>query len=211
MQIVHFGHACTLVETDSARLLFDPGTFSTDFETLTDLDAVVITHQHFDHIDIEKLPGLLKANPKARLIIDPGTLKTTQDAGLDAEVVNAGDTLSVGGTKLTVVGGDHAEIHRDIPLVPNTGHVVDDGAFYHPGDSFHVPQQDIDVLALPTGAPWLKVGEAVDFFRAVAPRIAVPIHEAVLASPQMHYRVFSNLAPSSAEVRVLDRSTPTAL
>lgn len=211
MQIAHFGHACTLVETDSTRLLFDPGAFSTDFESLTDLAAVVITHQHFDHIDMERLPALLKANPTARLIVDPGTVGTVRDAGLDAEVVNAGDTLSIGGAKLTVVGGDHAEIHRDIPLVPNTGHVVDDGAFYHPGDSFHVPEQDVDILALPTGGPWLKLGEAVDFFRAVAPRVAVPIHEAVLASPQMHYGMFDKLAPSGAALRVLDRSTPTAL
>ena len=37
------------------------------------------------------------------------------------------------------------------------------------------------MLGLPTGAPWLKLSEAVDFLRAVAPRTAVPIHEAVLS------------------------------
>ena len=93
-------------------------------------------------------------------------------------------------------------------MIPNIGYVFDDGAFFHPGDSFFVPEQKIDVLGLPTGAPWLKAGEAVDYLRAVAPRVAVPIHEAVLANPAMHYGLFGNLAPEGTEVKVLDRAEP---
>ncbi len=65
-------------------------------------------------------------------------------------------------------------------MPPNTGYVVDDGAFYHPGDSLFVPEQKVDVLGLPTSAPWLKTGEAVEFLRTVAPRVAVPIHQGLL-------------------------------
>lgn len=67
------------------------------------------------------------------------------------------------------------------------------------------------VLALPTAAPWLKAGEAVDFLRAVAPRLAVPVHEAVLSRPQMHYGLFTNLAPEGTEVRVLPRGEQVTL
>ena len=72
--------------------------------------------------------------------------------------------------------------------MPNAGYVIGDGAFYHPGDALFVPDEDIDVLGLPAGAPWMRTGEAVDFMRAVKPRVAVPIHEAVLAMPEMAYR-----------------------
>jgi L-ascorbate metabolism protein UlaG (beta-lactamase superfamily) len=82
---------------------------------------------------------------------------------------------------------------------------VDDGAFYHPGDSFFVPERKVDVLGLPTGAPWLKASEAVDFLREVSPRAAVPIHEAVLANPDLHYNLFRNLAPSGTNVEVLPK------
>lgn len=205
MRIVHFGHSCVLLETDDARILLDPGAFSTGFEGERELDAVLITHQHYDHIDAEKLPALLAANPGAALVTDPGSEETVAKLGLVSRTAQPGDALELGGSVVNVVGGQHATIHPDIPIVPNTGYVVDHGAFYHPGDSFFVPDQRIDVLGLPTGAPWLKASEAVDFLRAISPRVAVPIHEAVLAYPTMHYGLFTNLAPDGTEVRVLPR------
>ncbi len=56
-------------------------------------------------------------------------------------------------------------IHPEIPAPANLGYVIDDGAFYHPGDSLFVPEQKIDILALPTGAPWMKPAETVEYFR----------------------------------------------
>ncbi|MGI8308935.1 MBL fold metallo-hydrolase [Saccharopolyspora hattusasensis] len=211
MQITHFGHACVLIETDSARLLIDPGKFAADFEDLRDLDAVLITHQHFDHLDLDRLPALLSANPDAHLVVDPGSASAVAEKGLAATTARPGESLELGGAAINVVGGTHAVIHPDIPVIDNIGYVVDHGAFYHPGDSFFVPEQRIDVLGVPTGAPWLKLSEAVDFLRAVAPRAAVPIHEAVLAMPQMHYRMFEQLGPKDTAVEVLPKGTQTTL
>ncbi|MEV4648078.1 MBL fold metallo-hydrolase [Saccharopolyspora sp. NPDC049357] len=209
MHITHFGHACVLLETGSARLLLDPGAFSADFEDLRDLDAVLITHQHPDHLDFERLPALLAANPDARLVVDPGSAPAVAEKGLTATTARPGDALELGGSSINIVGGQHAVIHPDIPNIDNIGYLVDHGAFYHPGDAFHVPEQRVDVLGLPTGAPWLKLSEAVDFLRAVAPRAAVPIHEAVLAMPAMHYRRFEELSPSETTVDVLPRGSAT--
>ncbi|MEC3977055.1 MBL fold metallo-hydrolase [Amycolatopsis sp. H20-H5] len=211
MRIVHFGHSCVLLETGHSRILIDPGTFSAGFEKERELDAVLITHQHFDHLDTERLPALLAANPDAKLIVDPGSVETVEKLGVVFQVAKPGDAFGIGETALNVVGGDHAAIYGDFPGIPNVGYIVDHGAFYHPGDSFFVPEQKIDVLGLPTGAPWLKLGEAIDYLRAVAPRLAVPIHEAVLSRPGMHYGMFTNFAPDGTEVKVLDPGELTKL
>ncbi len=211
MRIVHFGHACVLLETEGARILIDPGTFSTGFEGERELDAILITHRHPDHLDVDRLPALLEANPGAQLIVDPGSAEAVQKLDAEFQIANPGGAFAFGSSGVNVVGGEHAVIHEDIPVIPNVGYIVDDGAFYHPGDSFFVPEQRIDVLGVPTGAPWLKAGEAVDYLRAVSPRVAVPIHEAVLARPQMHYGLFTNLAPKGTEVRVLDQGEAAKL
>jgi L-ascorbate metabolism protein UlaG (beta-lactamase superfamily) len=207
VRVVHFGHACVLLDTGSTRILIDPGTFSTGFEDVRDLDAVLITHQHFDHLDVEKLPGLLEANPWAQLVVDEGSAPSVENP----TVARPGDVLKIGDTTVKAVGGRHAIIHQDIPVIPNTGYLVGDGAFYHPGDALFVPDEDVDVLGLPSGAPWMRTGEAVDFMRAVKPRVAVPIHEAVLAMPQMAYHHFENLKPEGTEVKLLPRGEETGV
>jgi L-ascorbate metabolism protein UlaG (beta-lactamase superfamily) len=216
VQLTHFGHACVLIDTGTARLLIDPGAFSTGFESLTGLDAVLITHQHFDHLEPDRLLDLLRANPDARVVVDPGT--AGQLDAVDYEIAAPGDSLEIAGARVDVVGdGDHAVIHRDIPMIANNGYLIGDvasdgaggaGTLLHPGDAY-VPLPEgvgpVETLLLPTGAPWLKVGEAVDYLRAMTPRTAVPIHEAVLADPGLHYGLFTNLAPKGTTVKVLER------
>lgn len=200
-----------LLSTDSARLLFDPGTFSSGFEPVRELAAILITHQHFDHLDGNRLPALVTANPNAALVVDEDTVPEIEKLGLTpTSVARPGDTLTFGATTVTVVGGRHATIHPDFAMPTNAGYVVDDGAFYHPGDALFVPQQKIDVLGVPMGAPWLKTSETIDFLREVAPRVAVPIHEALLteAGFQVQRNWITRMAPA-ADFHALPRGEPT--
>ncbi|MFF5147972.1 MBL fold metallo-hydrolase [Streptomyces sp. NPDC013157] len=216
MKITHFGHACVLVEIErdagTVRLLFDPGAYSTDFEGVRDLDAVLITHEHPDHVDVARLAPLLAQNPAARLIADPGSGKLLQDAGLAHETVGEGDTVTVAEVPVQVLAGDHAVIHPDLPCTHNNGYLVDD-RLLHPGDAFVLSPQPVDILLLPTGGPWMKASEAIDYLRVVAPRVAIPIHQAGLAAvhQQLHQQLFRNLGPERCTVQVLDHAAATAV
>ncbi len=211
MRIVHFGHSCVLLETATARLLLDPGGFSSGFEDLRDLTAILITHQHPDHLDESRLPALLAANPEATLVVDPDTRAVVTKLGLTATVAAPGDALELGGAAINAVGGPHATIYRDFPGITNTGYLVDHGAFYHPGDSFHVPEQSVDVLGVPVYAPWMKVAEAADFVHAVKPRVSVPIHEGMLANPSFVGALLERFTADAAPLRTLTQGAPTEL
>lgn len=196
MKVTHLGHACLLVETDDARLLIDPGTMS-EFATLTDLTAVLVSHQHADHLDAPTVADLLKKNPGARLVVDPDTVSAVASLG-DRSTVSAarpGETLTFGRTTVGVHGGMHGVVYDDVPGCTNNAYLVDDGALFHPGDSFTVPPGPVDVLAVAIDAPWLKVAEAIDYVRAVKPRIAVPIHEAGANDPGKYIGMLAAFTP----------------
>jgi L-ascorbate metabolism protein UlaG (beta-lactamase superfamily) len=203
MRITHLGHSCLLLETGSARLLFDPGTYSEGFEGLRDLDAILLTHQHPDHVDPERLPDLVAANPRAAVVSDADTVPVLARLGIEARAVSPGDQLHLAGTAVEVRGGEHAVIYADRPGCTNAAYLVDGGAFFHPGDSFADPGRAVDVLGVPTSAPWLKLAEAIDYVRAVRPRVAVPIHERAMAATRLAYGLLTEFVPEGTTFRPL--------
>ena len=82
---------------------------------------------------------------------------------------------------LEFFGKEHAVIHPSIPVIDNVGVLVN-GSLYYPGDSFTVPEGiDVNTLATPASAPWLKVSEVMDFVTAVAPKRSFPTHDMLLS------------------------------
>jgi L-ascorbate metabolism protein UlaG (beta-lactamase superfamily) len=207
MRIQKFGHSCLLVSDGDARVLIDPGTFSHGFEELRGLTAVLVTHQHPDHLDLDRLEPLLSANPDAKLYADVESATQLAGRGLTATATEAGQELSLGGISARIIGSQHAVIHPDIPIVANVGYLLG-GRLFHPGDALTVPDEPVELLALPAVAPWMKIAEAIDYLRAVAPRVALPIHEAVSAAPQMYYGHLGRLGPDATTLQVIDDGEP---
>lgn len=208
MKITHHGHACVLLEFDSpkkTRILIDPGTYSTGFESLRDLDALLFTHAHPDHIDMSRVPALVEANPGIVIAGDQGSAKILAEHTLAHQVASDGDTMTVGDVGIDVLGGDHAVIHCDLPNITNNGYVID-GRTLHPGDAFVGASDSIEILLLPVGGPWMKIGEAVDYLRRVRPRVVIPIHQAGLAQihQELHYGLLRNLGPAQCELLALE-------
>ena len=178
MRITKFGHACVRIEHDGTTVVLDPGAF-TDPEAVSGADAVLITHEHFDHY----LPDHLRATDAPVFTIEAVAAKIREDAPDVAErvsVVAPGETFDVG-LPVRAVGELHAVIHPEFPRVSNSGYVVTagDARIYHPGDALAEPGERVDVLLVPSSAPWLKASEAIDFARAVKAPRNLAIHDRI--------------------------------
>lgn len=180
MKLTKWEHACMVFEIGDERLVLDPGGYTSTLEGIENVVAIVITHEHADHWTKDQLERILSHNPAAQLFSTEATAIQAREAGVSTpiSIVTPGDTVTVGAFTLRVFGGEHAVIHSSIPVIDNVGVLIND-TFYYPGDSYFVPDVTVDLLAAPASAPWLKIGEAMDFVLAVAPKRAVQSHEMV--------------------------------
>ena len=184
MRVTHLGHACLLVETADRRILIDPGSFSRGFEQLTGLDAILVTHNHFDHFDPERVAALVRANPSTPVHTDPLTAQKLREEGLDAVPTRQGEPFEVGDVTVTPVGELHAFNHEAMPRIPNVGLVLRaDGepSLFHPGDAYDAEPGPVDVLAHPLNAPWAASRDSIAFVGRIAPKVFIPIHDALLS------------------------------
>ena len=178
MRLTKLEHACVRLEKNGTSVIVDPGNWTSP-GALDGAAAVLVTHEHFDHLNVDAVRAALDADPDLTLWGNDSVVQQFGDFGDRVHRVKAGDAVDVAGFSVHVYGREHALLHRDIPVIPNTGFLFD-GTVFHPGDSYTVPEADVDTLLLPVSGPWLQVGELIDYARAVAPRRGLAIHDALL-------------------------------
>jgi L-ascorbate metabolism protein UlaG (beta-lactamase superfamily) len=177
VRLTKYTHACVRLDEGDRTLVIDPGVFSETGPALEGVDAVLITHEHPDHLDVAALQAAVAANPSLRIWAAAGVAE--QVPGLNVETVAAGQDFEAAGFSIQTFGGQHAVIHPSIPVISNVGYLVD-RRVYHPGDSFAVPTEPVQTLLVPTHAPWSKTSEVIDFVIAVKAPQAFQIHDSLI-------------------------------
>ena len=178
MKLTKYEHACFSLEKDEQILVIDPGAFTKDFTVTDNISGIIITHAHPDHFDPDTLASILDKNPDSLLISTEEVVQKMP--GHASKVAHPGEAIKVGPFELAFFGEKHAIIHDTLPIIDNFGVLINESVYF-PGDSFTLPDRPVDTLALPVGAPWLKISEAMDFFTAVKPRFAFPTHDAIFS------------------------------
>ena len=185
MLLTKFSHSCIRLEREGSVLVIDPGMFSEVDEALEGADAVLVTHEHPDHLDVDRVGEILAAREGLEVWAPHGVAGTLTEqlgtaAGERIHVVAGGEEFSAAGFRVRTFGGQHALIHPLIPMVANVGFLIE-GTLFHPGDSLIVPEGvEIDALLVPVHAPWSKLAEVVDFVVSVRAPRAFQLHDALL-------------------------------
>ena len=178
MELTKHGHACVVVCDGDRRLVVDPGAF-TDPAVLEGASAVLVTHEHADHVVPDRLRAALEADPALEVWTNPSVAALFEGLGSRVHAVGNGDAVTAAGFEVQVHGEWHAVIHPDLPRVRNVGFLVE-GQVFHPGDAFTVPGAPVPTLLLPVHAPWSKVAEVIDYVRAVDADQAFAVHDGLL-------------------------------
>ena len=178
MELTKQGHACVILSDGDRRLVIDPGAF-TDPSALTGASAVLVTHEHPDHVAPDVLRAAMDADPALQVWTNGSVADRLDGPTGRVHVVGDGDALTVAGFAVTVHGELHAVIHPEIPRVGNVGFLVA-GTVFHPGDALTVPAEPVATLLVPLHAPWSRTAEVIDYVRAVDADQAYAIHDGLL-------------------------------
>lgn len=132
MKITKFEHACFVVEQDNQSLIVDPGGFTTDLIVPDNVVGIVVTHEHADHMDSDRLREIIDRNPDAIIVAHSDITAQLGEFKTQAVVPNEG--IKLGGFELEFFGGEHAVIFENQPIIANLGVLINQ-KLYYPGDS----------------------------------------------------------------------------
>ena len=181
MKVTKLGHCCLILEPkEGIKIMTDPGadTFvEMRFkENARNIGAILITHEHQDHLHIDSVKTILENNPNAIVITNSAVGKLLNEVGVTYKKVEEGETYDINGVKVTGFGNLHAEIYESYGRVQNTGYMID--SLCCPGDAFENPKTKVDILALSVTGPWMRIKDAISYAKEIKPRIVFPVHDA---------------------------------
>ena len=180
MRLTKWGHSCIRLDGPGGRIVIDPGSL-TEARATEAADAILLTHEHADHFLEARVRAAAAANPRLQVWTNASVAGLLTGLGRQVHVVGHGDAFTAAGFEVQAHGTLHAQVHRDIPLIANTGFLID-GRLFHPGDALTIPDQPVSTLMLPVHAPWLRIADLIDWSREMAPQRAFAAHDGFLNS-----------------------------
>ncbi|MEI6498866.1 MAG: MBL fold metallo-hydrolase [bacterium] len=181
MNITKLGHSCFILEINDTKILFDPGIFTDPSAVFENIKIILITHSHADHMDVSLLKKILIDN-EATLITNSESANILREEGIEAQIISNGEEIELFDVKIKAIGEKHIEVYPGIDAGANTGYLINDH-FFNPGDNYTIPNETVQILAMPAAGPWVKLSEAIDYALAVKPEKVFSVHDGMLINP----------------------------
>ena len=185
MKLTRYGQSCILIESESKRILIDPGYMGlTDSIVENDwinIDAIFVSHKHRDHIDEGAVIKIIKSSNS---VVYTNKEVAKEFSNIKFKPIKVGDKISVGKINIEVVDS----VHGYIPLMKgpmeineNLGFMITEGKnrVYFTGDTIGFKNDyKCNVIIVPVSGkgPVLGSFEAALFSKATGAKIAIPVH-----------------------------------
>jgi len=173
MKITKLGHSCLLVEMPAPinrTALFDPGVYSSvDVENLVYLDDIFITHNHFDHMNVELIKKLAKKFPDVRITATPEAVEQLKREGVKASSEAPEGAVFFNSPHEVIRPFYSSDPPQEIGV-----HYLD--KLSHPGDCQSFSETK-EILALPVQGPWGSPNASVALGLKLKPTYIIPIHD----------------------------------
>lgn len=157
----------------------DPGMWTTKQMEERNIDLVLITHEHGDHLHVESFKEVMKNNPNAKVICNTSVGKILKEQNISFEVLENFDSINFKDILIEAVEGRHEEIWKEVGQVQNTGYFID-SKFFYPGDSFTVPKKQVEILGAPVAGPWNNMKMCIEYMLKVRPKYVIPVHDGMV-------------------------------
>ncbi|MDY2941795.1 MAG: MBL fold metallo-hydrolase [Varibaculum sp.] len=178
-------HACVEFRSGKTLIVVDPGAFGLPAD-LPNADAILVTHDHFDHVDHAAVAAALAQNP-AILVAGPQAL--ADSAQYPVRVLSAGDTLTIGSgideLSVEVVGRWQDITSRLDPPIQNLGYIIG-GRVLHGGDAL-IEHGELDAVFVPLAAPWAKNIDVQDYLRDYPVSQVLGFHDWTLSEEGLEF------------------------
>jgi len=171
-------HASVMIEFEGTIIHIDPHQ-SIDYSSYAKADIILITHQHQDHFDENKIKELLGTS--TRIFGPAGVLEVSREIGV--EVLSYGEVITISGFEIEVIPAYNIQkaFH---PRGLNNGYLLTIGMnrIFIGGDTECTPEiralENIDIALLPIDGQFtMSPREAAECFDSIRPRQAIPYHQ----------------------------------
>ncbi len=181
MKLTKLIHSTLLFEYKNTRILFDPGEYLIEeaINNLKNIELILITHNHPDHIEVAILKQILAQNKNAKIITNTEVSKLLSDEQIESETCDGGNETEFNDIKIKSFEFSHIEIWKDITLPQNTAYLLD-SVLYNPGDSFGVIENEAKICTFMITGPGTPIKSAMEFAIEQKMKLGVGIHDGML-------------------------------
>jgi L-ascorbate metabolism protein UlaG (beta-lactamase superfamily) len=190
---MYLSHACFELK-DSKTILIDPFFEGNEYAPSYNgnPDAVLVTHEHFDHCDAQRFDAPVICPPHCA-----GTYARSSP-------LRIGEKTEIEGIPIEMVSASHHQSQYP------TGYIVkmEGKRIYHMGDTYLDGVKShgtVDIVLIPIGGHYtMNIEEALEALRIINPTVSIPMHYSTFPQIEADPHQFKTLAEEEGfSVKVL--------